>query len=145
MKQKHALFLAIIFGFAAALHAADKAVAGPKGGRLLETAPLKTEFLVNPERKVEIRFYNAALEPVAPGSRVVAVIAEAGSGRVPLEFEKTASGLISKAPLPEGDPYRVVVQVREKAGAKPQNFRVELNLEECAECAYAEYACICGH
>ncbi len=145
MKLKNAIVLAAALGLAASLTAAEKIVAGPKGGKLLETTAQKTEFFVNKDRKVEINFYNAALKPVAPGAQVVAVTAEAKSGRKQLEFEKTTSGFVSKTKLPEGDPYRVVVQLREKAGARPQNFRVEFDLEECGECKLAEYACICGH
>lgn len=145
MKLKNAIVLAAVLSLAASLTAAEKIVAGPKGGKLLETTAQKTEFFVNKDRKVEINFYDAALKPVAPGAQVVTVTAETKSGRKQLEFEKTASGFVSNAKLPEGDPYRVVVQLREKAGARPQNFRVEFDLEECGECKLAEYACICGH
>lgn len=135
-----------VFLFTAALSfAAEKIVAGPKGGRLLETEGQKTEFFVTADRKVEINFYDDALEPVAPGSHVVAVTAEPKGGRTPLALEKTATGFVSKAKLPEGDPYRVVVQVRKQPDARPQNFRVHLDLEKCAECSNAEYACTCGH
>jgi hypothetical protein len=58
-------------------------------------------------------------------------------------MEKTAKGFVSKVPLPAGEPYRVVVQVREKADVKPKNFRVDLDLAECAECKHPEYACTC--
>jgi len=145
MKMKNALVLAAAFGFVVSLNAADKIVAGPKGGRLLEKTAQKTEFFVNSDRKVEINFYDAALKPVAPGAQVVAVTAEPKSGRKQLDFERTANGFVSKTKLPEGEPYRVVVQLREKADARPQNFRVEFNLEKCGECKNAEYACTCGH
>ncbi|MBI2511676.1 MAG: hypothetical protein HYV96_06850 [Opitutae bacterium] len=125
---------------------AENIVGGPKGGRLLETEPLRAEFFVTPERKVEIVFYDAALKPVAPGAQSVTVTAEPAGGRVKLELEKTATGFLSTQPLPEGGPYRVVVQARADAEAKPRNFRIDLNLAPCGECQRAEYACICeGH
>lgn len=130
---------------AALSFAAEKIVAGPKGGRLLETPGQKTEFFVNKDRKVEINFYDTALKPVAPGAQVVAVTAEPKSGRATLDLEKTATGFVSKTKLPDGDPYRVVVQYRAKADDRPQNFRVDLNMEKCGECKNAEYACTCGH
>lgn len=126
------------------LTAAEKIVGGPKGGRLLEADGQKAEFFVTPERKVEITFYDAALKPVAPGEQVVAVTAEPKSGRTKVDLEKTPTGYVSKTALPEGDPYRVVVQLRAKADAKPQNFRVDFNLETCGECKRAEYACTCN-
>jgi len=131
---------------AAQLAFADKVVAGPKGGRLLEAVPARAEFFVNADQKVEIHFYDDALAPVAPTAQVVAVTAEAPAGRTVLALEKTATGFASTEPLPAGAPYRVVVQVRAAPGEKPQNFRVDLNLVVCGGCSRAEYACTCeGH
>ncbi len=144
MKTKAIILVLAVLGRALSLAAADKIVAGPQGGRLLDTEPLKAEFFVHPDRKVEITFYDAALKPAAPGRQTVAVTAEPASGRQALELEKTATGFASKTPLPEGGPYRVVVQVREAPEAKPRNFRLDLNLETCGECQRAEYACTCA-
>lgn len=130
---------------AVAIHA-EAVVAGPHGGRLLTAEPLQAEFFVTPARHVEITFFDAKLTPVAPGAQSVAVTAEPAAGRVKLDLEKTATGFLSKQPLPAGEPYRVVVQVRANPEAKPQNFRIDLNLANCGECHRAEYACICeGH
>ena len=122
---------------------AEPSVAGPKGGRLLETEPNRAEFFVTSDRKVEITFYDAALKPVAPGDQVVTVIAEPADGKKPIALEKTATGFVSQQSLPAGEPYRVVVQTRAQAGAKPKNFRVDLNLATCGGCQKAEYACTC--
>jgi hypothetical protein len=136
------LFIALAVS-AGALYA-EKIVGGPKGGRLLETEPQKAEFFVTKDRKVEVTFYDASLKAVAPAAQVIAVTAEPKSGRTKVEMEKTATGFISKQPLPETEePYRVVVQVREKPDAAPKNFRVDLNLETCGECKRSEYACTC--
>ena len=142
MKTKSLLLTAALLFTAGLLHA-EKVVAGPKGGRLLETEPLKSEFFVTPDRHVEITFLDAALKPVAPGAQIVSVTAEPSTGKVALELEKTATGFISKTTLPAGEPYRVVVQTRASAAAKPKNFRIDLNLATCGECKKAEYACIC--
>lgn len=125
---------------------ADKVAGGPKGGRLFDTTPARVEFVVTPEGKAEIIFYDAALQAVAPGTQVVTVTAEAPGGRSVLELDRTATGFVSRQPLPGGTPYRVVVQVRAAPGEKPQNHRVDLDLGPCGECSRAEYACICeGH
>ena len=124
------------------LHA-EKVAAGPKGGRLLDAEPLKAEFFVTPERKVEITFYDTALKPVDPGAQVAVVTIEPAGGKMKLELAKTPTGFVSTASLPDGEPYRVVVQVRASADAKPKNFRVDLNLGNCAGCQKAEYACVC--
>lgn len=144
MKTK--TLLALLLLPLALASAAEKIVAGPKGGRLLDTAPQKSEFFVTTDRKIEITFYDAALKPVAPGNQVIAVNAEPKSGRAAIALEKTATGYVSKTALPEAsEPYRVVVQIRATAEAKPQNFRVDLNLENCGECKLKEYACTCAH
>lgn len=145
MKLKYITFVVAALCATASLQA-EKVVAGPKGGRLLESEPLKAEFFVTADRKVEITFYDAALKPVDPGAQIVSVTAEPASGKAKLDLEKTANGFVSKTALPAGEPYRVVVQTRASADAKPKNFRVDLNLATCGECQKKEYACICeGH
>ncbi len=142
MKTKTLLSLTVALCAAAFVHAAQL-VGGPAGGRLLETEPARTEFVVNAERKAEIRFYDAALKPAAPTTQVVAVTAEPASGRAKLEVVRTEFGFVTTDALPAGEPYRVVVQVRATPEAKPQNFRIDLNLGHCAGCDRAEYACTC--
>lgn len=145
LKMKLTLIITATLGLVATLNAAETMGLGPKGGRLLETAPQKTEFYVNQDRHVEVSFYDSNLKPLTPGKEVVAVIAEHPNGRTPIAMEKTAAGFVSKVKLPEGEPYRVVVQVRGAADTRPQNFRIEFNLEKCGGCHHPEYACTCGH
>jgi len=145
MNLRYITFAVAALCATASLHA-EKIVAGPKGGRLLESEPLKAEFFVTAERKVEITFYDAALKPVDAGVQVITVTAEPTAGKVKLDLKKTATGFVSKTALPAGEPYRVVVQTRASADAKPKNFRIDLNLEMCEGCQKKEYACICeGH
>lgn len=142
MKTSRLLFIAAAL-FAVVTVRAEKVVGGPKGGRLLETEPVRAEFVVNAAGKAEIRFYDTVLKPAAPAAQVVAVTAEPAAGRVKLEVERAEFGFVTKEALPAGAPYRVVVQVRATADAKPQVFRIDLNLGNCAGCDRAEYACTC--
>ncbi len=128
---------------ASAVAFAAKPISGPKGGRILTTAAPHAEFFVEKDRKVTVTFYDAKLQPLAPGAQVVSAVAEAKSGKATLAFDKTATGFASKTALPEGDDYTVVVQIREAAGAKPTNYRVLFHDEVCGECKRAEYACVC--
>ena len=126
--------------------AADKKIeAGPKGGRILPKTSPKAEFFVEKDKTVSIRFYDAALKPAAAGGEVVTVIAETKDGKVTVEFENKGDALVSKTKLPEGGGYNLVVQFKQTADAKPQNFRFKLDLGTCGECKRAEYACICDH
>ena len=144
MKLKSLVFAVAALSSVVSLAAAEKVVGGPKGGRLLEIGSQKAEFFVTKDRKAEVTFYDAGLKPAALGAQVVAITAEPKSGRKAVELEKTANGYISKTALPESaEPYRVVVQLREKADASPKNYRIDLDLAVCGDCKRGEYACTC--
>ena len=85
------------------------------------------------------------MKPLAATTQTVTAIADAKDGKAKLEFEKKGDSLVSKAKLPEGDGYNVVVQFKQTADAKPQNFRFKLDLNTCGECKRAEYSCVCEH
>lgn len=143
MKTKH--ILSILAAFVLSVGAlVAKPIAGPKGGRILTTAAPHAEFFVDASRNVVISFYDADLKPVAPTDQVAIVNAEAPSGKTKLEFTVKDGALVSTAPLPAGDGYRVVVQLKANATAKPTNYRVEYHAEVCGECKRAEYACTCS-
>lgn len=134
------------FAGAGVLHA--KPLAGPKGGRVLTAAAPHAEFFVGKDRTIVVSFYDAELKALAPGTQVVNAIAEAPEGKVRLELEKTATGFASRQPLPAGDGFTIVVQIRDTPGAKPKNYRLVFHDETCDECQRAEYACVCegeGH
>lgn len=120
-----------------------KPLAGPRGGRILTEAAPHAEFFVDASRNVVIGFYDADLKPVAPSGQVVTATAEAPSGKAKLEFVAKDGALMSTKPLPEGEGYRVVVQIKASANAKPTNYRVDFHDEICGECKRAEYACTC--
>jgi hypothetical protein len=135
--------LAIVCIAALTLNAADKKrIGGPKGGRLLESDP-KAEFFVDKDHTVTIAFYDSALKPIAATEQNVTVIADANGAKTKLEFEKKGDVLVSKIKLPAGGDYNVVVQLKQKADANPQNFRFKLDLATCGGCKRPEYACIC--
>ncbi len=120
-----------------------KVKAGPRKGRVLELEKQNAEFFVEKDRTVSVAFYDAALKAQPVAAQAVTATAEAPSGKVKLEFEKKGDLLVSKTPLPEGEHYTVVVQVKADADAKPKNFRIPLDLSHCKACGNAEYACIC--
>lgn len=119
--------------------------ATPKGGRLLDKTEPHAEFVVEKDRSITINFYNDEMKPVPATTQVVAVQADAPSGKSKIEFAKKGDSLVSKTKLPEGEGYNIVVQFKQSADAKPQNLRFKLDLATCNECKRAEYACICEH
>jgi hypothetical protein len=122
---------------------AEKIVAGPKGGRLLESEGIKAEFFVEKDHTVNIVFYDDALKKVPAESQIVTATAETPAGKTKLEFLKKGDELVSTTPLPEGHGYTVVVQIKRGIEAKPKNFRIPLELATCGGCDRAEYACTC--
>ena len=120
-------------------------VGGPKGGRLLENTEPQAEFYVEKDNTVTISFYDNALKPVAAAEQSVTVIAETEGNKTTLEFEKKGDALVSKGSLPAGHALNLVVQFKQTADAKPNNFRFVLEDHICGVCKRAEYACICGH
>jgi hypothetical protein len=133
----------LLTGLCVAGAADKKHLGGPKGGRLLEKTEPKAEFFLEKDHTVTITFYDAALKPVPAGEQAVTVIADAKDGKQKIEFEKKGDVLVSKGKLPEGDGYNLVVQLKEKTDAKPQNFRFKLETHMCETCKRAEYACTC--
>ena len=117
----------------------------PKGGRLLEKTTPHAEFVIEKDRSVTINFYSHDMKPVAVTTQSVTVQADAKDGKAKLEFEKKGDSLVSKTVLPKDDGYNIVVQFKQTANAKPQNFRFKLDTHICGGCKRAEYGCTCGH
>jgi hypothetical protein len=144
LKATLTLLAIVSTSFAEESHDHDKPIPGPKGGRVLEVPDGHVEFFVQPDRKVSITFYDSEMKPAAPDQQVIKVIAEAPSGKTTLDFDKTGDAFVSSSALPDGDGYRIVLQIKSAPDAKSQNFRVDYHTEVCGDCKYPEYACICS-
>jgi hypothetical protein len=137
------LTLGLVVAFTGSVMADSKVKAGPRHGRILELDGGNAEFFVEKDRTISIAFYNAAGKQQPAIAQVITATAEAPGGKTKLEFEKKGDLLVSKAPLPAGDGYQVVVQAKATAEAKAKNFRIPLIMSECGKCHNPEYACIC--
>ncbi len=144
--MKTLLHIVTLISIAAMSAFADaKVKAGPRHGLLLYLEGCHAEFFVEKDRTISIAFYegNAGDKATPVGERTVTATAEAPSGKVKLDFEKKGDLLVSKAPLPAGEGYTIVVQAKETPTEKPTNFRIKLQLHICEKCHNPEYACIC--
>ena len=122
---------------------AKEVEAGARGGRLLATESPRPEFFVEKDHTVSVKFYNEAKEVVAPTTQQVTVIAT-GAKKAKLALTKKEDALVSTEPLPEGDGYNLVVQVRPDADSRPENFRFTFLNHICGgTCGNPEYACTC--
>ena len=124
--------------------AGEKVTAGAKGGRLLENDSPRAEFFVEKDRTVSLTFYGNDMNPVPVSDHSANGISETKDGKKKIEFEKKGDLLVSKSPLPEGEGYNVVLQLKQTPDAKPKNFRIPLNTSICSKCHHPEYACTCG-
>lgn len=118
---------------------------GPTNGRLLTDVKPNVEFLVNPEKKVELRFVDDANKVVAPAAQEITVTLGERAKPTKLTFTRDGDKLVSGGPIPGGNDYPTVVQIRERAGAKPVNVKFNLDLNKCPTCENAEYNCKCDH
>jgi len=143
MNNIHKTILAIIALAVSTVALVAKPIPGPKGGRILTTDAPHAEFFVEKDRSVVVSLYDKDMKPLPVSGQVVSATAEAKTGKVKLDFIEKNGALVSTAPLPEGDDYNVVVQIRDNATARPKNYRVLFHDEVCDECKRAEYACIC--
>jgi hypothetical protein len=119
-----------------------KPAAGPNGGRVIEIDGGHAEFFVQPDKKVRITILDEENKAVAPAEQKVSLIAETPTGKAKLAFAVADGAFVSDAAIPGGE-YRVVLQIRANADAKPQNTRIDYNPTICGECKHPEYACTC--
>jgi hypothetical protein len=126
-------------------HSHGPKVAGPNGGRLITSIDPRAEFLLTPDRKVQVTFVGQDGKPVSPGEQIVAVTTGERSAPLKLNFTKTGAALVSDQSVPEGGPFPVVIQIKSTPDSKAVVERFTLNLSPCPECKMAEYACICSH
>ncbi len=152
MKKSFPLF-ALLGALCAGLFAAPSSAkdtehkhkGGPNGGRLFGQVQPHAEFLVQKDRTVAISFYDEAMKLVPVGAQTATLVAETKAGKTKIEFERKGNALVSKGTLPEGDGYNLVLQFKQAAEAKPQNFRFKFETHDCGECRRMEYACTCDH
>jgi hypothetical protein len=152
MTTKHILPIAIALLSTLGLqaggnHSHEKKVAGPNGGRLLTSIEPHAEFLLLPDRKVQITFVDDHAKPIPPAEQVVTVTTGERSAPLKLVFVKTDSALVSEQSVPAGNKFPVVVQIKANPESKTLVEKFTLDLSTCSGCGLAEYACTCaeGH
>jgi len=125
--------------------AAQKVQGGPNGGRLITIVDPHMEFLVTPERLVQITFLGRDGQVVPVADQVVSAVGGDRSAPTKVEFVKNGDGLISTAALPEMKRMPIILQIKATPAAPGVRETFYLNMSNCPSCEYKEYACICGH
>lgn len=107
----------------------ERITLGPKGGRVIyldSTVIPNVEFIVNKENRAEITLLDKTRKPIAPTEQNLVVTAGPRTSAKKLKVEKQGDGYISE-PVPEGAPYTVIIQIKEKPDAKSLTARVNYN------------------
>ncbi len=138
-----ALYLPVAAADQAHDHQHAAKTAGPNGGRLLTALEPHAEFFVTADRKVRITFLDENDRPVPPSGQSVTVTAGDRAAPTRLTFVRAGDVLISDGPLPAGNNFPAVVQIKPAADTKTVVVRFNVNLSLCPDCRHAEYACLC--
>jgi hypothetical protein len=124
--------------------AAEK-IKAPNGGRIIDAVEPHAEFLVTADKKVEVRFLDAAGKVIAPTAQTVTVTMGDRAAPTKLAFTKDGDKLVSDKTVPEGKELPVVLQIKVTPESKTVTEKFNLNLAKCPTCSNAEYACSCDH
>lgn len=142
MKTHIVAIASIIISIVSARAAEIKA---PNGGRIIDSVTPHAEFLVTPEKMVEVRFLDEAGKVIAPANQIVTVVMGDRSAPTKLAFTKDGDKLVSDKQVAEGKSLPVVLQIRPNEGEKAVTTKFSLNMANCSECSHLEYACTCDH
>lgn len=124
--------------------AAEKLKA-PNNGRIISSVTPHAEFLITPDKKIEVRFLDAVGKVIAPAEQTVTVTMGDRAAPTKLAFTQDGDKLVSDKTIPEGKDLPVVVQIKTTPDAKAVSAKFNLNMATCPECKHSEYACSCDH
>lgn len=143
MKTRIANIVTIVATMAFA-SAADK-IKAPNNGRIIDSVEPHAEFLVTKDKKVEIRFLDAAGKVIAPAEQNASVVMGDRSAPTKLAFTKDGDKLVSDKVVAEGESLPVVLTIKTTPDAKSVTVKFNLAMGNCPPCGNAEYACTCDH
>lgn len=144
MKTTLLRILALLALSASPLAAHDGLDMGPNDGRILELTSKTTPHLEVglKDGKFVIHILDEAEKQIPLGDRTLAITAGDRSAPEKLKVEKTGDSFT--APVPKGEKFPVVFQLREKEGAKPLTARMTYDAHICSACKRPEWLCTCG-
>jgi hypothetical protein len=125
MKLVQLTTVAAVFTCSAAV-AHERITIGPRGGRVVyldSTTIPSVELLVNKEQRAEITLLDKDRKPIPPTEQIITVTAGPRAAAKKLNVEKQKESYIT-GPVPDGAPYTVVVQIKEKPNAKALTARI---------------------
>jgi hypothetical protein len=140
MKIRIATIAALVASLTFATAADFKA---PNQGRIIETVEPHAEFVVNKDKKIEIRFLDDTGKVIAPAEQTASVVMGDRSAPTKLAFTKDGDKLVSDKAVAEGESLPVVLTIKTTPEAKSVIEKFNLAMGNCPPCGNAEYACTC--
>ena len=127
--------IALIIASLTFAHAAEKLKA-PNNGRIISSVTPQAEFLITPDKKIEVRFLDAAGKVIAPAAQIVTVTMGDRAAPTKLAFTQDGDKLVSDKVIPEGKELPVVLQIKSTPDAKAVSakFNLNLSLAQTARC-----------
>ena len=137
------LFAAVALAASSALAHQDIEI-GPKGGRIFKLESETTPRLEVAAKDSQFVIYvlDAANKPLPLADRALTITA--GERSKPEKLAVAKTGEAFTAPIPKGEEFPIVFQIREKEGLKPLTARMNYNAKPCPECRKPEWMCACG-
>ena len=128
-------------------HAHAEKIAGPNGGKIITSVEPHAEFFVTADNQVLITFLDESNQAITITSQKVTAVCGDRSNPTLLSFAKHAYGmsLLSNETLPAGNKYPIIITFNMTADADPVRAKFTVNLSDCPDCDYKEYACTCDH
>jgi len=144
MKKNLARILTLLALTTAPLAAHEGLEMGPNDGRVFELGSKTTPHIEVGQKdgKFIIHVLDKNDKTVPVGERTLAITAGERSAPEKLKVEKTGEAFT--APIPKGEKFLVVFQVRESDGAKPLTARMTYEAAICSDCKRPEWLCTCG-
>ena len=118
---------------------------GPNGGRVLHEVHPHAELLVTKDRKLQLTFLTEKGKATVPGEQTMTVICGKRTSPTRMSFARKGNSFLSDKALPKGLRIPTVIQIKMAPGKKSTIIRLNLNLKDCPDCDFLEYACVCEH
>jgi hypothetical protein len=142
--KNNIIVIAFMIASLAFASAAEK-VKAPNGGRIINQVQPHAEFLISPDKKVEIRFLGDEGKIITPTTQIVTLTMGDRSAPTKLTFTKDGNKFTSDKVIPTGEKLPVVLQIKITPDSKIISEKFNLDLSKCPECNLQEYACSCDH
>ncbi len=143
--KTHLTSLLTTLALTVAALAHERVTFGPNGGKLIaldSPAAPSAEVVVN-DGQFSVGLFDKNTKPIALDKQALTITAGDRSAPKKLEVAKKENRFV--APLPAGEDYWAIFQLKEAPLSKALTFRVHYQTETCAECKKAEWLCDCGN